>query len=271
MAEYTNKLNGQSLLVVGGSTGIGFAVAKAALENGMKVVISSSNQKKLDKAVTLLESHVKAIPTNSGSIAGKTCNLADTDNIDKNILVLLQFCTKDHVKLDHVVFTAGDFFKLPSLEDVTPADVAMTGKVRITGCIMLAKHLPNFINKVAQSSFTITGSTTQRVPKAGWSVVNGGGGAIEPLARGLAVDLRPLRVNSVLPGFVHTELFDGFPDEAMEQMLPSMARESLVGKVGTASELAEAYLYLMKCTFASGSTVVVDGGREIAGFEHRLT
>ncbi|KAJ3547462.1 hypothetical protein NM208_g1491 [Fusarium decemcellulare] len=85
----------------------------------------------------------------------------------------------------------------------------------------------------------------------------------DAMARGLAIDLKPLRVNTVRSGFVRTELFDGFPEEALEAMWPAMERDCVVGKVGTAGELAEAYMYFMKNTFATGTTAEVDGGRMI--------
>lgn len=74
--KYTNKLDGQHVLVVGGSTGIGFAVAEAALEHGANVIISSSNQSKIDAAIERLESHIKNTHLPIRKISGKVCNLA---------------------------------------------------------------------------------------------------------------------------------------------------------------------------------------------------
>ncbi|CAM1502381.1 Fc.00g043650.m01.CDS01 [Cosmosporella sp. VM-42] len=262
MAHYINKLHNRRVLVVGGSTGIGFAVAEAALEHGADVIISSSNQSKIDKAVQRLETHLQTAQLPRRKVFGKICDLANLDTLEKNIEALLEFSSQDG-KLDHVVFTAGNFFDLPSVDTVTPEDISKVSIVKVTGSIMLAKHLPRYINQTDRSSLTLTASTTLWRPGKGWGVLNGAAGGIEPLARGLAIDMKPLRVNCVIPGYVRTELFDGFPKEALDSMFVAMAKDSVMGKVGTADELAEAYLYCMKNTFATGSTVIADGGRMI--------
>ena len=90
------------------------------------------------------------------------------------------------------------------------------------------------------------------------------GQGIEGIVRGLAVDLAPIRVNLVKPGAVHTELFADIPAERLEKVLEKMRKETLTGTVGRPEDVAEMYLGLMKCAFASGSMVDVDGGRLLA-------
>ncbi|KAM5355151.1 hypothetical protein ACJ41O_001797 [Fusarium nematophilum] len=262
MAHFINKLQNKRVLVLGGSTGIGFAVALASLEHGADVILSSSNQEKIDKAIHRLETHIQTAQLPQRKIFGNACDLSDPATLEENVKNLLEFATQAG-KIDHVVFTAGNFIALPALDAVTTEHITQLNTVRITGCLILAKHLPGYINHTSESSLTVTASTTHWRPGNGWSVLNGAAGGVESMARGLAVDLKPLRVNCVTPGFVHTELFDGFPQEALEGMFAAMKRESLIEKVGTAEELAEAYVYLMKSTFATGSTVVVDGGRMV--------
>ncbi|KAF4465712.1 dehyrdogenase reductase domain-containing [Fusarium albosuccineum] len=247
MAHYINKLKDQRVLVVGGSTGIGFAVTEAALEHGADVIISSSNQTKIENAVRKLEKHIEAAQLPPRKVSGKACDLTNPDTLEQSVKSLLEFAAQDG-KLDHVVFTAGDFLTLPSIDSVTLEDIAKVGM---------------YIHQSSRSSLTFTTSTTHWRPRKGWSVLNGATGGIEAMARGLAIDLKPLRVNTVRSGFVRTELFDGFPEEALEAMWPAMERDCVVGKVGTAGELAEAYMYFMKNTFATGTTAEVDGGRMI--------
>ncbi|WKT47218.1 Short-chain dehydrogenase/reductase SDR [Fusarium oxysporum f. sp. vasinfectum] len=240
--KYINKLNGQRALVIGGSTGIGFAVAEAALEHGANVVISSSNQSKIDSAIERLKTHINNNHLPVRKISGKVCNLAKPETIEANVKELLESASQDG-KLDHVVFTAGDFNPSPSLDSAT---VSVISKIGMTN----------------RSSFTITGTTTDSRPAgAGWSVLKAAAGGIEPMTRALCIDLKPVRVNCVTPGFVHTALFDEFPQDVRDVIFPAMEKDSVVGRLGTAEELAEAYVYLMKCTFATGSIVVVDGGR----------
>ncbi|KAI1017865.1 hypothetical protein LB504_003977 [Fusarium proliferatum] len=259
--RYTDKLDSQRVLVIGGSTGIGFAVAQAALEHGAHVIISSSNQSKIDAAIKRLEIHTQKTQLPIRKISGKVCNLAKPDTIEANVKDLLESASQDG-KLDHVVFTAGDFNPSPSLDSATVSVISKIGMVRVMGALFVAKHLSSYINQTNRSSFTITGTTTDSRPAgAGWSLLKAAAGGIEPMTRALCIDLKPVRVNCVTPGFVHTALFDGFPQDVRDVIFPAMEKDSVVGRLGTAEELAEAYVYLMKCTFATGSIVVVDGGR----------
>ncbi|KAL6900389.1 NAD(P)-binding protein [Trichoderma evansii] len=264
--KYTNKLQGRRVLVVGGSTGVGFCVAEAALEHGAQVIISSSNQKKLDAAVARLQGHIKAANLGDASklISAKTCDLANVEKIDENVVELFEFATKDG-KLDHVIFTAGDALRAPGLANVTVQDIHASFQVRNTGAIIVAKHLPKYINSSVQSSLTLTGGTNTHRPLPNWSIVAAGGGAGEGLTRGLAVDLRPVRVNSVMLGAIHTELFGMFPPEQLEPILQKFRDEAITGTVATPEEAAEAYIYSMKDSFATGVIIETHGGRLVGG------
>jgi NAD(P)-dependent dehydrogenase (short-subunit alcohol dehydrogenase family) len=85
-------------------------------------------------------------------------------------------------------------------------------------------------------------------------------GAIEYLARALAVDMAPLRVNMVMPGFVHTEVFDRLPTEVREEAFREGANHILIPRPAQPSEPAEAYLCLMRGTYTTGQALIVDGG-----------
>lgn len=267
--HYINKLQGRQVLIVGGSAGIGFAVAEAALEHGADVTISSSNQENIDRAVRRLQSHIQETGLPQRKVSGKVCDLADTRTMEDNVKSLLDFASRDG-KLDHVVFTAGDHDKPPALSSVTFEEISKVTTVRTWGGLMLAKYLLEYMNQTDNSSFTVTSSTTDWRPvRMGWSVLKGANGGIEAMARGLAYDLKPVRVNCVSPGFVRTGLFDKFPKEALGAIFAAMETESIMGKLGSTEELAEAYMYLMKNTFATGSTIVVDGGRLVGRLAER--
>ncbi|KAG9126847.1 hypothetical protein FRC07_001748 [Ceratobasidium sp. 392] len=85
-------------------------------------------------------------------------------------------------------------------------------------------------------------------------------GAIESSVRSLAVDLKPLRINAIELGLVNTELYDKTPPELRDSIFSSHKEKSLVGHVGTADEVAEAYIFAMKCTYLTGQIITVDGG-----------
>lgn len=258
--KYTNKLQGKRVLVLGGSTGIGFCVAEAAVEHGAFVTISSSNQTKLDKAVSRLQSHAKAVGVSPDNITAKTCDLSNADALDKNIIDLLEFATQNG-KLDHVAFTAGDALILPKLDDVTVDEIRRLSVVRTYGSIFLAKHLPKYIHQSVYSSLTLTGGSASWRPTAAFAILAGAGAGVEGLGRGFAVALKPVRVNTVQPGAVHTELFGSIPEANLPAVLDSFKKESLTGTVGTPGEVAEAYVYCMKDSFTTGGVVESNGGR----------
>ena len=94
----------------------------------------------------------------------------------------------------------------------------------------------------------------------GTSVVAGLAGAMESLTRALALELAPIRVNVVEPGVVRTELWRELPTRERDGLFASAAESLPVGRAGEPEEVAEAYLYLMRGGFSTGSVVVVDGG-----------
>ena len=83
---------------------------------------------------------------------------------------------------------------------------------------------------------------------------------MESLTRALAVELAPIRVNSVCPGVVKTDLWKGLAEADREAMYRNMGERLLVGRVGEAQDLAETYLYLMQQRYGTGQVIVVDGG-----------
>ncbi|KAG9076751.1 hypothetical protein FRC06_009338 [Ceratobasidium sp. 370] len=105
-------------------------------------------------------------------------------------------------------------------------------------------------------------------PSPGWALVSGIVGAVESATRGLAVDLKPIRVNTVSPGLVVSEFWDGLPEDARKAMYETSGQKLLVGHAGTPDEVAEAYIFAMKassvpgvaCSYFTGQTITVDGG-----------
>jgi NAD(P)-dependent dehydrogenase (short-subunit alcohol dehydrogenase family) len=94
----------------------------------------------------------------------------------------------------------------------------------------------------------------------GWTVAASICGAMEAFTRALAVELAPIRVNAVSPGFVRTPLWSNIAETQREDMYRDAGARLLVGRVGEADDIAQTYLYLMQNAFSTGQTVVVDGG-----------
>lgn len=110
----------------------------------------------------------------------------------------------------------------------------------------------------------LTTGTVARRPLPGTTVAAALCGAMESLTRALALELAPLRVNIVMPGVVRTELWRELDAEDRDALFESVAGSLPVGRIGEPADVAEAYLYLMRGGFSTGSTVVVDGGTLLA-------
>jgi NAD(P)-dependent dehydrogenase (short-subunit alcohol dehydrogenase family) len=257
VAKYASKMAGSRVLVIGGTSGIGFAVAEASLEQGAFVTISSSRPPKLETALSRLRD---SYPEQASNLNGFACDLSVEDTIESNIEKLLQY-TAAEKQIDHIVFTAGDALKLVPVPETSFKDIQAAGLVRFYAPILLAKHAPRYMTPGRASSITLTGGTNSLKPTKGWTTVAGWGAGAEGIMRGLAVDLSPTRVNLVSPGAVHTELFDNFPKERLPAVLDGYRNETLTGSVGTPADLAEAYIYCMRCDFVDGQVMQVDGGR----------
>jgi NAD(P)-dependent dehydrogenase (short-subunit alcohol dehydrogenase family) len=263
--KYTSKLQNSRVLIIGGTSGLGFAVAEAALEHGADIIISSSNPAKLEKTIERLKTTYPS-QAEKQRIVTHACNLSEASNLDSNLEILLKAATDNGAtKLNHIVFTAGDALVRPALKDITPDVINKANTVRYIAPMMLAKHISNFMEISPASSYILTGGATSHKPRPGWPLGAGLAAGVEGLMRGLAVELKPVRVNLVQPGAVHTELFAGFPAEQLDNILQSFANAGLTGTVGTPEDLAEAYIYLMKCHFATGSIVEANGGYYLGG------
>lgn len=259
MAKYTNKLVDSRILVLGGTSGIGFAVAEAAVEYGAFVIVSSSNSKRIEASVERLQ---KSYPDSSSKVEGYPCDLGNTATLESNIENLLKKATNDGKdKLDHVVFTAGDFAgQLPTLSEMTVELIQRWSTTRIYGNIIMAKYLPKYINMSTNSSYTLTSGAAGAKPPPGWALLSGVCGNVESLAKGFAVDLAPLRVNCVSPGVILTELLQGFGGENLEQFKKVWSSGSLTQTVGEPGDIAESYLWCMKDKFVTGTVIECNGG-----------
>ncbi|KAG9957833.1 short chain dehydrogenase, partial [Aureobasidium melanogenum] len=258
--KYNRVLANSRVLVLGGSSGIGFCVAEHALSLGAIVTISSSRQSKLDDALQRLRA---SVPDSATNVTGQVCDLSDVESIRPNLETLLKTVTSTQL-LDHIIFTAGDGIKIRPVADLEVDTIQKMGHVRFFGPMLLGGLAKDYMKPSRTSSITLTSGTNITKPGKGWTTVAGYGAGTEGIARGLAVDLAPIRVNTVSPGAVHTEMFDDIPGDRLPAVLSKFRERSLTDSVGTPEELSEAYVYLMRCSFATGSLVEVNGGSLLA-------
>ena len=235
-----NDLQQKRVVVVGGSSGIGLAVAQLAAAQGAKVVIASSNAERVRKAAESIGPEVQGHAV---------------DGSDERAIAT--FFTKLGT-FDHLVLTAGDSLQLQELASTDLQQARRAFELRYWAALAAVKYGSPQLRKGGSIVLT-TGIAGQR-PRKGWVLAASVCGTIEALTRALAIELAPIRVNAVSPGLVRTNLWQNMSAKEREERYESVGKSLPVGRVGEASDIAQAYLFLMQEGFATGQTVVVDGG-----------
>jgi len=238
--EQGNGLHNKRVVILGGSSGIGLAVAEQAASQGAKLVIASSNAERVQKAIESL----------GGNAQGHTLDLSDEQAVETLFTKLGAF--------DHLVFTAGDSLHLENLADTDLKQARRAFELRYWAALAAVKYASKSIRKGGSIVLT-TGVAGQR-PHKGWVVAASVCGTIEALTRALALELAPIRVNAVSPGVVRTNLWQNMNAAERERLYESVGKNLPVGRVGEARDVAQAYLFLMQEEFSTGQTLVVDGG-----------
>lgn len=134
------------------------------------------------------------------------------------------------------------------------------GMVRFFAPLFLGKLAPKYMNPGPASSIIITTGSVSERPLPDWTVVNSYATGLQGMVRGMALDLKPLRINLVSPGVVDTELWKDMPEDVKRGMFAEMEKKIPVGRVGQVVDVAESYLYLMKDRNVSGAMVSTSGG-----------
>ena len=233
-------LNGKRVVILGGTSGIGLATAKAAQGQGAAVVVASSRSQRVESALAALQ----------GKAEGEVVDLADESQVRGLFERLGAF--------DHLVYSAGETLYLEALHEMQIDQARGFVNLRFWGAFTAAKYGGPHIRP--GGSITLTNGAAGLRPHKGWTVVASVCGAMEALTRALAVELAPIRVNAVCPGVVMTELWGGMAQPDRAAMYRDIGQKLLVGRVGEADDLAAAYLYLMQEGYSTGQVIVVDGG-----------
>jgi NAD(P)-dependent dehydrogenase (short-subunit alcohol dehydrogenase family) len=232
-------LRNKTVVVVGGSSGIGLATAELARQEGAEVIIASRNRDRLMPAADRI---------------GARPIVADVTD-DDSVAALFRACGP----VDHVVVTAAQLRTGP-VKTVPMADVRATMEGKFWGAWRVAREAQ--IN--AGGSLTLVTGLLSVRPRMNSAIIAAANGALESLARSLALELAPVRVNAVSPGIIDTPIRAAMPEEARRDMLAKTAAALPVGRVGMGEDIARQILAFMTIGFATGSIVYVDGGAIIA-------
>ena len=241
------SLDSKRVLVVGGGSGIGFAVAQACVREGAHVMVASTDLARVESAAKQLGDHA----------AAARLDITQESDVAKFFAAEKPF--------DHIVTTAGDWgngWGTP-LAQVELDAAKRSFDVRFWGALLLAKH--GATKLAAGGSLTLTDGMIAHKPMKQAFVATAMAGAIEHLTRGLAVELAPIRVNAVCPGLIKSGVWERIPEDKRDAQLAAMTKHLLLPRVGTTSECAEAYLYLLRGSYTTGQVLYVEGGTALTG------
>jgi NAD(P)-dependent dehydrogenase (short-subunit alcohol dehydrogenase family) len=240
MSNTKKSLAGKRVVLMGASSGIGFATAKAAAEEGAQVIIVSGNQQRIEKALHELPAGSK----------GYAVDLSQEENIKEFF--------KNTGKFDHLVYSAGENLTLNPISESNIEQARNFFTLRFWAPFAAVKYGANLINE--GGSISLTSGTASARPGAGWSVASAICGAMEGFVRAAAVELAPVRVNCVVPGVIKTPLWDSMPANARDGLYQYTAGSLLLKRVGEAEDVAEGFIYLMKQKHGTGQCLLIDGG-----------
>lgn len=231
-----SELTNQSVVVVGGTSGMGLAIARLAVARGASVIVASRSGDK-----------VLSVATELGA-TGKILDTLDEPSVREFFEAV--------GPLDHLVVT-GSSVRTGPLKDAPLADGEYTFRSKFFGPYLCAKYA----QMKPTGSITLFSGILSRRPGHHDVVLAGVNAAVEAMGRALARDLAPMRVNTISPGMTQgTSAYLSMPESAREGMYAAIAAKLPVGHVGKAEDIATATLMLMSNPFITGVTLDVDGG-----------
>jgi NAD(P)-dependent dehydrogenase (short-subunit alcohol dehydrogenase family) len=234
-------LTGQSVCVIGGTSGIGAAIAARAHRAGAQVVITGRDGERAQRIAAGID---------ATQVRGLALDVLDP-------VAITAFFTELGT-IDHLVTTAaqvrGGDFRTGALDD---ARLSFEGK--FWSQFLCARHA------VVRRSILLCSGTLSRRAWPGTSALAAVNGAVEALGRALAVELAPVRVNVLSPGLVRgTEAYGAMPASSSDAMFEAAAQRLPAGRVGTAESVAVPALSLLESDYATGVVLDIDGGGLLA-------
>lgn len=236
------SLQDKSVVVIGGSSGIGLATAHAAVHAGAHVTIVGRDKDRLGAALDQL----------GAAASGVSVDVADEAGV-RDLFAGLE-------AVDHIVNLAGTHVN-GAIADLDTSEMAVPVGNRFWGPVHVFKY---GAPKMTGGSITIcTGSGVAR-PRPGGALVSAACAGSELLAHAMALELKPIRVNVIRPGIVDTPLLDRMSGGNRDAVLAMMAKRVPVGRAAQPEEIADAIVFLMTNAYVTGSTLTVDGGASLA-------
>jgi NAD(P)-dependent dehydrogenase (short-subunit alcohol dehydrogenase family) len=237
----TGPLQGQRVLVVGRGSGIARAVTLAARDAGAKVIAAGRDKDTLTAAYA-----------GEPAISTETVDLTD----EASIAAL----GEQFGSVDHVVSTASARAR-ERLAELDRDAIRRSFDTKVIGPLMLAKHLAARMNEGGSLTlFSGVAAAKIAVGTLGVAITNG---AADTLARSLALELAPIRVNAISPGVIDTGAWDALGEQGKADYFAGMSARNPARRIGTADDIANGVLFAMTSTFLTGQTLHIDGGEPL--------
>ena len=248
MRDRHGRLDGEHVVVVGGSGGIGLAVGLAAARAGAAVSLVSRSAERLEAAAAAIRAEEP-----EAEVRTAIGDIGDEASIGA---ALTGLPAPDHVYVAAGRTKIGDILGNEPLSDQYEAiDERLRGSVYVVR-VSAPRMKPG-------GSFVFTGGLSTDRPVPGAWVSGVGTAAAEQLARVLALDLAPLRCNAVSPGWTDTPMWDRILGEGKDEIFRGVAARTPVGRLMAADEVAEAVIFLMSNRAVTGEILHVDGGQRL--------
>lgn len=237
-------LTGKRVVITGITGGIAKASAMRLAAQGAEIVVSTRNVEKLESALAGI----------TGKVSGHVMDLRDDDSIKTFFAKVGDF--------DHLVTPAASSMFSP----ISEMDFAAARELLETkqwGQMLSVHHALPYLNK--EGSITLFSGTVTQKPLPGATMFAAAGAATEASGRIWAYELAPIRVNTIVPGVIETDVWSVLygSDETAKEQLAGIASILPVGHVGIADNIAKAVSFLIDNNFVNGISLVVDGGHRL--------
>ncbi|WP_431874816.1 SDR family oxidoreductase [Amycolatopsis sacchari] len=231
-------MKGRTVVLIGGGSGIGFEVARRVVEAGGHVVLGGRTPEKLAAAAESL-----------GDAEWRVVDTGDQESLAAFFAPLS--------RVDHL-FTTAATYRTGPMRELSDEDAESPFASKFWGQYHAVKHAAPKLDP-GGSVVLMAGAASVRPPGPAPAYV-ACNAAIEGLGRGLAVELAPVRVNVVSPGTIDGNLWSQRPEAVREAAFGQYRRDTLLHRVGTEADVAQAVFFLFTNEFMTGSTVYPDGG-----------